>query len=110
MSRFIIKNGSNGHFYFVLTAKNGQVILTSQSYTTKAACIRGVESVKTNASDVNNFEKNISGNNKFYFNLIAGNGEIIGSSETYESEAGRNNGIESVMNNAIAASIMQEDE
>lgn len=110
MSKFVIKNGSNGHFYFVLVAKNGQIILSSQSYTSKAGCIKGIESVKANAADVNNYKEQESGNNKYYFNLIAANGEIIGSSETYESKTGRQSGIESVITNAPVASIMQEDE
>ena len=41
--------------------------------------------------------------NKPYFNLKAGNGQVIGTSELYESEAGRENGIESVKKNAPEA-------
>lgn len=46
---FIIKPSKDGQFYFNLTAKNGQVIATSEMYTTKAACENGIESVKENA-------------------------------------------------------------
>ncbi len=34
---------------FNLRAGNGQVILTSERYTTKAAALNGIESVRTNA-------------------------------------------------------------
>jgi uncharacterized protein YegP (UPF0339 family) len=47
--KFLVKTGKNGQHYFNLTAKNGQVIATSEGYTTKAACMKGIESVKTNA-------------------------------------------------------------
>lgn len=40
-----------GEFRFRLKATNGQVIATSEGYTTKAACENGVESVKKNAVD-----------------------------------------------------------
>ena len=43
-----------------------------------------------------------------FFNLLAGNGQVIGSSEMYESEASRNNGIASVKANAPDASVVDE--
>lgn len=46
---FQLKTAKNGQFYFNLTAKNGQVIATSEMYTTKAACENGINSVKENA-------------------------------------------------------------
>ena len=46
---FIIKTAKNGQFFFNLTAKNGQVIASSEMYTTRAACENGIASVKTNA-------------------------------------------------------------
>lgn len=47
--KFLIKQAKNGQFYFNLTAKNGQVIASSEMYTTKAACENGIDSVKENA-------------------------------------------------------------
>ena len=46
---FIVKKAKDGQFYFNLTAKNGQVIASSEMYTTRAACENGIASVKTNA-------------------------------------------------------------
>jgi uncharacterized protein YegP (UPF0339 family) len=42
---------------------------------------------------------------KFRFRLKAGNGEIIASSEPYESKASAQNGIQSVKTNAPSAPI-----
>lgn len=100
MGKFVIKTQKDGQFYFVLTASNGQTILKSEAYTTKPACLNGINSVKTNASDDNRYDRKVSSNGKPYFNLKAGNGQVIGNSELYESEAGRENGIESVKKNA----------
>ena len=47
--KFEIKKTSNGQFRFNLKATNGQVIATSESYKTKAACLNGIESVRKNA-------------------------------------------------------------
>ena len=40
---------------------------------------------------------------KFRFNLVAGNGQVIASSEAYESKSSALNGIESVKANAANA-------
>ena len=46
------------------------------------------------------FELKTAANGKFHFNLKAGNGQIILSSEMYESKSAAENGIESVKKNA----------
>ncbi|MBO6793329.1 MAG: YegP family protein [Balneolaceae bacterium] len=84
-------------FYFVLRSQNnGEVILTSEMYTTKSDCENGIESVKNNASDIENYERKTSKNGEPYFVLKAANGEIIGRSEMYSSEVNRDNGIKAV--------------
>ena len=42
---------------------------------------------------------------KFHFNLIATNGQVIATSEAYESKAAALNGIESVKKNAPVAEV-----
>lgn len=110
MSKFIIKRRKDGEFQFNLQAGNGQVILTSEGYSTKAACENGVESVKKNSPDDNRYERKTSSNGKFHFNLKATNGQVIGSSELYESESARDQGIESVKKNAPAATVEDQTE
>lgn len=100
MGKFVITKRNNGEFQFNLKAGNGQTILASEGYTTKAACTNGIESVKTNSQDDGRFDRKESSNGKPYFNLKASNGQIIGTSEMYESVASRENGIESVKKNA----------
>ncbi|MES2364186.1 MAG: YegP family protein [Pseudomonadota bacterium] len=46
------------------------------------------------------FELKKSKNDKYFFSLLAGNGQIILSSEMYEAKASALNGIESVKTNA----------
>lgn len=108
MGKFVITKRANDEFQFSLKAGNGQVILSSEGYVTKASCTNGIESVQKNASDDNRFDRKTSTNGKFYFSLKAGNGQIIGSSQMYESEASRDNGIESVKTNAPEATVVDE--
>ena len=105
MGKFEITTRKNGEFQFNLKAGNGQVILTSEGYSSKSGCTNGIESVKKNAPVDGNYEKKTSSNGKPYFNLKASNGQIIGNSEMYETEASRDNGIESVKKNAPDAEI-----
>ncbi len=108
MGKFVTKTGNDGQFYFSLKADNGQVIISSQGYTTAAAMQNGIESMKTNAPEDSRYERLPASNGKFYFNLKAGNGQVIGKSQMYESESGRDNGIESVKANAPGANIEEE--
>jgi hypothetical protein len=62
--------------------------------------LNGVESVKKNSQDDARYEKKESSNGKYFFSLKSTNGQIVGSSEMYESAAARDNGIESVKKNA----------
>ena len=109
MGKFVLKNGE-GNYRFNLLADNHQVILTSESYTTKAACENGIASVKKNAGEDSNYEKLTAKNGKFYFNLKAGNGQVIGTSQMYEAESGRDNGIASVKSNAPGAAVEEAQE
>ncbi len=108
MGKFVISKRKNGEFQFNLHASNGQVILSSEGYSTKAACKNGVESVMKNATSDNRFDRKESKNGKHYFNLKAGNGQIIGSSEMYETTASMENGIASVGKNAPGAAVEDE--
>ncbi|MFL9485396.1 YegP family protein [Chitinophagaceae bacterium LWZ2-11] len=106
MATFEITKRKNGEFQFNLKAGNGQVILTSEGYVAKSGCENGIASVKTNAPDDARYDRKVSANGKPYFNLKAKNGEIIGTSEMYESSSARDHGIESVKTNAPKANIV----
>jgi uncharacterized protein YegP (UPF0339 family) len=105
MSKFEIKTRANGEYQFNLKANNGEIILSSEGYSSKAGCENGIESVKKNAADDDKYDRLESKNSKHYFNLKAANGQIIGSSEMYESKSGRDGGIESVKKNATVATV-----
>jgi uncharacterized protein YegP (UPF0339 family) len=108
MGKFIISKRTNGDFQFNLKAANGQIILSSQGYSSKSSCENGIESVRKNSQDDSKFEKNRASDGRFYFNLKATNGQIIGTSQMYESENGMEKGIESVKSNAQSASVEDE--
>jgi hypothetical protein len=105
MGKFVISKRKNGEFQFNLVAGNGEIVLTSEGYASKPSCMNGVKSVMKNAADVKRFEPKVAKNGKFHFNLKASNGQVIGSSEMYDSQSTCENGIASVKKNVVGAKI-----
>ena len=105
MGKFVVTKNDRGQFHFSLKANNGQVILSSQEYSSKAACENGIESVRTNAADDSKFERKEAKDGRPYFNLKAANAQIIDSSQMYSSEDAMENGIASVKTNAPDAAV-----
>ncbi len=102
--KFELKTSSNGKFFFNLLASNGQIILSSEMYESKASALSGIESVKKNAGDAARYDKLDGGNGKWYFTLKAGNHQVIGKSQMYSIAASRDAGIDSVSAHAAGAS------
>lgn len=123
MGKFVVKETKTG-VKFDLKAGNGEVIATSEVYSSKAACLKGVESVKKNAVVAAVEDQTVEGfateknpkfevyNDKageFRFRLKATNGQIIATSEGYKAKAGCMNGIESVKKNAPEADVVDAE-
>ena len=108
MAKFeVYQSGQKNEFRFRLKADNGQTILSSEGYVTKASCLNGIESVKKNSTDSKRFTKTTTPSNMFRFAITAANSQVIGTSQNYKSESGRDNGIESVKRNAAKAEIKE---
>jgi uncharacterized protein YegP (UPF0339 family) len=108
MAKFeVYQSSKNKEFRFRLKADNGQTILSSEGYTTKASCLNGIESVKKNSADPKRFTKSKTPTNMFRFSITAANSQIIGTSQNYKSESGCENGMESVKRNAPKAEVKE---
>ena len=67
--------------------------------------MNGIESVRKNSQSDGRFERKESKSGKPMFNLKASNGQVIGTSEMYESNSACENGIASVAKNAPDAKV-----
>lgn len=99
MGTYEIKKTKSGAFMWNLKAGNGEVVLSSQQYKTKASAKKGIASVMKNSSHADRFEKKTAKNKKPFFVLKALNGQQVGKSQFYETERSRDNGIKSVAKN-----------
>lgn len=119
MSRFVLRKVNTG-IKFDLFAANGEEILTSEVYESRAACLRGIESVRKNAASAHleiqtepggpslsnpKFELYTDKSGAFRFRLRSRNGKIIAISDDYTSKAAALGGIESVRKNAATAVV-----
>jgi len=106
MWKFEIKTDKSGKHRFSLKANNGQVILTSQGYSSKSGCENGIDSVRKNSQKDSMFDRCTAKNGSPYFCLKSSNGQVIGNSEMYSSTSSMENGIASVRSNAPKASVV----
>ena len=122
MGKFVIKQAKTGPM-FNLKARNGEIIGTSEIYTSLDACKNGVASVQKNAPVANledqtkegfekasnpKFELYNDKKGEFRFRLKAGNAQIIAVGEGYRSLAACKNGIASISKNAAKAKVVDE--
>ena len=123
MGKFVIRKTNTG-IKFDLKAGNGEVIATSEVYSSPEACKKGIASVQKNApvAAVENqtvegyavekhpkFEVYTDKAGEFRFRLKATNGQIIAVSEGYKAMASCMNGIESVKKNAVDAPVVKAE-
>lgn len=122
MGKFVIKETKTG-IKFNLKASNGEIIATSEVYSSEASCRKGIASVIKNAAVAGVEDQTVEGYaavkcpkfeiyadkaGEFRFRLKATNGQIIAVSEGYKAMASCKNGIESVVKNAADAEIVAE--
>lgn len=123
MGKFVIKKVPSG-IRFDLKASNGEIIINSEVYKTRAACLKGIASITKNAPIAPiedqtqpdfkkekhpKFEVFTDKNGSTRFRLKARNGEIIGASEPYKSLKSCLNGIESVKKNAADSETVEAE-
>jgi uncharacterized protein YegP (UPF0339 family) len=85
--KFELFTGTDGDIYFRFVASNGQKLLQSEAYTTKASAEKGVDSVVANAPDTHNVHVLESTSSQFYFVVDGDNGEVIATSQMYASKS-----------------------
>lgn len=122
MGKFVIKKTATG-VKFDLKAGNGEVIATSEVYSSEDGCKNGIASVQKNAPVAAVEDQTVEGYateknpkfevyadkaGEFRFRLKASNGQIIAVGEGYKAKASCLNGIESVKKNAPDAEIVEE--
>jgi uncharacterized protein YegP (UPF0339 family) len=95
-ARVEVAQGATEQFHFNLHAANGEVVLSSESYTTAAAAWNGAFAVQDAAALASSFAIKTAADGRFYFTVTALNGQVVGISQMYMTSAGATAGITSV--------------
>lgn len=95
-SRYEGFKGLDSKYYFHVKAANGEIVLVSQAYTSKASATNGEASVKSNGVIATRYEVRAAADGQFYFVLKAANGAVVGKSELYVSRSNAERGAETV--------------
>jgi uncharacterized protein YegP (UPF0339 family) len=96
LGRFETFTGEDGRRYFHLLAGNGQKVLHSQGYADGSGVSNGIDSVRENGADTANYRVLEAADGRWYFNLVAGNGQVIGTSQLYTTRSSAERGLGTV--------------
>ncbi len=102
---FELTKNDKGQYAFALKAGNAETILRSEQYESKGAAENGIASVQKNCTLDERFDRKEAADGRPYFNLKAGNHQVIGTSQMYASAVARDNGIDSVKTNGVSTTI-----
>jgi uncharacterized protein YegP (UPF0339 family) len=106
-AKYELKTTHDGKFHFVLKAANGEVVLSGQTYSSKASARDGIESVRKNAPHDERFERKTSSKGQPYFVLHAANKQVVGESQMYSSTSAMEADIASVKTAAPEAEVAE---
>lgn len=92
-ARFETFEGRDGLSYFHLIAKNGENLLRSEGYANASNAKRAIMSVAEIGGDTEAYDVLEAMTGEYYFNLVAHNGEIVGTSELYATKWNAERGV-----------------
>lgn len=107
MTKFETFVGKNNEHYFRLINEEGKVLLSSEGYVKKDSLLNGIDSVKKNAASSDKYELKTAQNGKHYFNLKAGNGQIVGTSGMWDTPDERDTWIKTMKTEVSQAQVLE---
>jgi uncharacterized protein len=96
-ARFEIFVGANDRHYFRLVARNGQQVLRSQSYASRASALNGAFAVAEYGVSAEAYDVRQANNGGYYFNVYAPNGQVIGTSQVYSTKYSATRGRDAII-------------
>ncbi len=105
--KFEVYKDKADEYRFRLKAGNGENILASEGYKSKASCMNGIESVRKNCTDDECIDVTETKAGKHKFNVKSRNHQVVGTSQSYDSMDSCKNGVKSVAKNAPDAEVVE---
>jgi len=105
MKVLVRKSEAESPYSFIFTDKDGGALIRSENYKQKTSCMNGVESVRKNCTVDERYELKVAKNGKFFFNIKASNGQIVGTSAFFDTEDERKSAITYIKRYAPKAAL-----
>jgi uncharacterized protein len=84
---FELWKSTDGQFRFHLSNATAEILVTSEGYTTRTNALNGLLSVLAHGGSAASYQVKAATNGRYYFNLKAVNGQIIGTGGSHATEA-----------------------
>ncbi|MCB1830506.1 MAG: YegP family protein [Chromatiaceae bacterium] len=95
-------------FSFSFINAEGQAVVKSENYKAKKSALSGIESVKKNCLEDARYEMKESKNGKFFFNVKASNGQVVGTSMLFATEADRSKAVAELKSGGPGAAVTEQ--
>lgn len=102
------KSETKEPFSFTFVDDKGKLILKSENYKQRSSAVNGIESVRKNSQVDKRYELKESSNGKYFFNVKATNGQIVGTSTMFNTIKDRDDAIAYLKENALVAATVEK--
>ncbi|MFT5719764.1 MAG: hypothetical protein ACI9W6_000052 [Motiliproteus sp.] len=109
MKIIVKKSQAKEPFTFAFMDGSGKTLVKSENYASRKSCVNGVESVRKNSQIDSRYEMLESKNGKFYFNLKASNGQVVGTSALFASADERSDVISLLKEHAVEMPMEEQE-
>lgn len=107
--KFLVTSDQPRQLSFVLTARNGQVLLESPVYPSLDKCREGIQAVRDHAADDTRYQRQATAEKKWYFELTTVEGSLLATGRPYTQRHGCERGIRAAKRVAPAAPVEYPD-
>ena len=110
LGKWVVKEKGEDEFNSYLLANNGQILLSSEIYSTAEGAVKGIQTIKKNI-EVGTFQIYCDKNRNYYFKLKTAQNKFLCAGETYKTKTACQSAIESVKKFAespISETVEQE--
>lgn len=106
-ARFEVYRDRAGEYRFRLRDAKGRVLLSSDAYRSRRACLRGIRSVRDVAPEPTQFERQRTASGRFRFALKGRNSRVIGRSPPFTSPSQRDSALSTVRRRAPLVEVAE---
>ena len=107
--KFLVTSDSTHQLSFVLTARNGQILLESPAFSSLDKCRDGIQAIRDHAAQDEHYQRQTTTEKKWYFELTSAEGSLLATGRPYTQRHGCERGIRAAKRIAPDAPVEYPD-